>query len=125
MYPVFFTLFYSSHSHSITATPLQVGDHEYGHLEGSTRIEVIPIRTMLRGLCYKLKLSDPLPLNPDYFMFAVSSFSQGEDEMEKINLMIAANDTWQGIVGNSWPYSKGQKISRVFFMMSQLLGWGV
>ena len=33
--------------------------------------------------------------------------------------MIAANDTWQGIVGNRWPYSKGLKISKGFFMTFQ------
>ena len=69
---------------------------------------MIPVRTILRGLCYKLKLSNPLPLNPDYFTIYVSSSIQGVDKLEKIDLMIAANDTWQGIVGDSWPYNKGQ-----------------
>jgi hypothetical protein len=78
---------------------------------------VIPVRTVFQGLCYKLKLSNPLPLNsvtlnPEYFSFYVSSFSQGIDKLEKINLMIAANNTWQGIVENNWPYSQGREISK-------------
>ena len=56
--------------------------------------------------------SKPMPLNPDNFLFFVSNFNQSEDKLEKINLMIAANDTWQGIIGDYWPYSKGQKISK-------------
>ena len=67
---------------------------------------------MVRGLCYKMTASKPMPLNPDNFLFFVSNFNQSEDKLEKINLMIAANDTWQGIIGDYWPYSKGQKISK-------------
>ena len=64
-----------------------------------------------------MKLSKPIPLNsitlnPEYFSFYVSSFSQGIDKLEKINLMIATNNTWQGIVGNNWPYSQGTEISK-------------
>ena len=83
------------------------------------RIEIIAIKTMLRGLCYKLKSSDPLPMNPEYVIFQISSMTQGIDKLEKINLMIASNDTWQGIVRSSWPYSKGLKISNWFLMTSQ------
>ena len=59
-----------------------------------------------------MTLSNPLPLNPDSFLFFINNFIQSEDKLEKMNLMIAANDTWQGIVGNSWPYSQGQEISK-------------
>ena len=99
--------------------PLQVGTHNYVDFWGPKRIELIPIRTTVRGLCYKMTLSNPLPLNPERFLFFISNFIQSEDKLEKINLMIAANDTWQGIIGNYWPYSKGQKISKGLFMMSQ------
>ena len=99
--------------------PLQVGTHNYVDFWGPKRIELIPIRTTVRGLCYKMTLSNPLPLNPERFLFFISNFIQSEDKLEKMNLMIAANDTWQGIIGNYWPYSKGQKISKGLFMMSQ------
>jgi hypothetical protein len=59
-----------------------------------------------------LKLSDPLTANPNYFPFLVSSYIQGIDKLEKMNLMIAANNTWQGIVGDNWPYGQGKKISK-------------
>ena len=70
------------------------------------------MRTIYRGLCYKLKLSNPLPLNSktldsDYFKIFISNLIQGIDKLENIDLMIAANDTWQGIVGDNWPYSQG------------------
>ena len=78
------------------------------NLNTNGRVEVIPIRRIFHGLCYKIKLSNPLPLNPDYLIFYVSSSIQGVDKLDKIDLMIAANDTWQGIVGNSWLYNKGQ-----------------
>ena len=112
----YFPLFSSSRSNSYDFIPLQVGTHDYVDLFGTTiRIEVIPVRTIYRGLCYKLKLSNPLPLssitlNPDYFMFHITSFIQGIDSLKHIDLMIAANNTWQGIVGNNWPYSQGQEI---------------
>ena len=109
----YFPLFSSTRSNPYDFIPLQVGTHDYDDLFGTTiRIELIPVRTIYRGLCYKLKLSNPLPsssiaLNPDYFMFHISSFIQGIDKLEHIDLMIAANNTWQGIVGNNWPYSQG------------------
>ena len=46
----------------------------------------------------------------------IGSSIQSKDKLEKIHLMIAANNTWQGIVGYNWPYSKGLKISKGFFM---------
>ena len=104
---------YASCSKSHDFIPLQVGTQDCVDLLGTTiRIELIPVRTIYRGLCYKLKLSNPLPLssitlNPDYFLFHISSFIQGIDKLEHIDLMIAANNTWQGIVGNNWPYSQG------------------
>ena len=87
---------------------LQVGTHSYVENNTTIRIEVIPIRTIFHGLCYKIKLSNPLPLNPEYLTFYVDSSIQGVDKLDKIDLMIAANNTWQGIVGSSWPYNKGQ-----------------
>ena len=111
---IIFKYFYSPCSYSYNFIPLQVGAYDYGT---TIRIELIPVRTIYRGLCYKLKLSNTLPLssntlNPDWFMFHISSFIQGIDKLEHIDLMIAANNTWQGIVGSNWPYSQGQEISK-------------
>ena len=50
-----------------------------------------------------MKLSKSLPLNPDYFVIFVTSSIQDGDKLEKIDLMIAADDTWQGIVSDNWP----------------------
>ena len=111
----YFLLFYSN---VINLIPLQVGTHTYEESPGKTRrIELIPVRTIYRGLCYKLKLSKPLLLNsvtldPDYFIFFVSSFVKGIDELEHVDLMIAANNTWQGVVGDIWPYSKGWEFQK-------------
>ena len=92
-----------------------MGTHTYEDYLGTRRIELIPVRTIYHGLCYKLKTSNPLPLNsrpldPDHFNIFISNFIQGKDKLENIDLMIAANGTWQGIVGNNWPYSQGQEI---------------
>ena len=82
---------------------LQVGIHNYVDYYGTNRqIETIPIRTKTQGLCYKLKISNL----GSYFSVFIGSSIQGLDKLEKINLMIAATDTWQGIVGSRWPYSK-------------------
>ena len=82
---------------------LQVGMHNYVDYYGTNRqIETIPIRTKTQGLCYKLKISNL----GSYFSVFIGSSIQGLDQLEKINLMIAATDTWQGIVGSRWPYSK-------------------
>ena len=106
-------LFYSYCSNSFTPQPLQIGTHDYVDVLGNPiRIELIPVRTMYRGLCYTVKSSNPLPLNsmtratlnPNYFVLHVSSSIQGIDKLGKINLLIAANNTWQGIVGNTWPH---------------------
>ena len=94
---------YFSCSNSFNVVPLQLGTHDYIDLRGTIRIEVIPVRTIFQGLCYKLELSNPLPFNPDYFIIFVTSSIQDVDKLEKIDLMIAANDTWQGIVADNWP----------------------
>ena len=94
-------------SNSLNVVPLQLGTHNYNDYLSTRRIEVIPVRTIFQGLCYKLKLSNPLPKNQGYFVIFVTSSIQGVDKLEKIDLMIAANDTWQGIVTNNWPYNKG------------------
>ena len=111
----YFSPFYFSDSMSLTGiTPLQIGSHNYyvDYFGNSGTIEIIPIRTTTQGLCYKLT-----PSEPGYMNIFVSSSSI--DKLEKINLMIAANNTWQGIVGNKWPYSKGLKISKSLYLTFQ------
>ena len=111
----YFSLFYFSYSGSYNVVPLQVGTHNYvDYFHNNVKIETIPIRTIIRGLCYKLKLSKP----SNYFTFFIGSSIQSLDKLDKMNLMIAAENTWQGIVGDRWPYSKGLKISKGFFMTS-------
>ena len=112
----YFSLFYFSYSNSYNVVPLQVGAHNYvDYFNNNGIIETIPIRTKTRGLCYKLKLSNP----SNYFQLFIGSSIQSLDKLEKMYLMIAAENTWQGIVGGRWPYSKGLKISKGFFMTSR------
>ena len=77
-------------------TVLKVGVHKYDN-EG--KIEVIPVPTILRGLCYKIKFSKPLLYNPDwtsYRQLIVSSSVKGVDELKNIDILIASENTWQG-----------------------------
>ena len=104
------SLIYSFYSNSFTVTPLQVGANDYVDSFGTHgRLEIIPVRTTTQGLCYKLTLSN---IHMNGFLFFIGSSIQSLDKLEKINLMIATNDTWQGIVGNKWPYTKGLKIPK-------------
>ena len=110
-------LIYYFYSNLFTVTPLQVGTHDYVDYFGTHgRLEIIPVRTTTQGLCYKLTLSN---IHMNELVFFIGSSIQGLDKLEKINLMIATNDTWQGIVGNKWPYTKGLKIPKEFFMTFQ------
>ena len=113
----YFSLSYSSYSNSYSLNnSLQVGTNSYVDFLGKNgTIEIIPIRTKTQGLCYKLTPSEP----PNYMNIFIGSSSQSKDKLEKINLMIAANNTWQGIVGNKWPYSKGLKISKSLYLTFQ------
>ena len=81
-----------------TAT-LKIGKHDYFGLQ----LTLLPVRTMHRGLCYKLEpLSDQsLPL-----YLIVTSSSKNEDKLKKIHLFVASNNTWQGTIIVRWPYSK-------------------
>ena len=82
-----------------------MGTHDYF----GQQVEVLPVRTMMHGLCYKLEFSFPLSYeNFQYFGLLMSSSNQLQDidELKKINLLIAANNTWQGIIHKNWPYSK-------------------
>ena len=104
---LFFTILLSPYSNSYSFNnSVQVGMNNFvDYLGKNGTLEVIPMRTRTKGLCYKLTSSNPSQMN-----FFIGSSIQSLDKLEKINLMIAANDTWQGIVGSRWPYSKSMKI---------------
>ena len=70
-------------------------------------IQVMPMRTQTYGLCYKLQFSNPLPDPPNapLALFMIN-YAKGIDKLKKIKLLIASNNTWQGIITDNWPYSK-------------------
>ena len=72
------------------------------------RVELVPIRTFLQGLCYKLKFLDPKPFDPSASLqfFISSNISKGMDKLEKVSVTVVSSNTWQGIIGNGWPYTK-------------------
>ena len=79
-------------------TILKIGkNHYYGR-----ELELLPIRTTHRGLCYKLELLSDRSLKLDLM---VSSFSKANDRLKRVDLFIAAKNTWQGTI-NTWPSSK-------------------
>ena len=62
------------------------------------------------GLCYKLNLSKSLipiglevPMNGLSFLMT-TSIKQGIDKLTAFKLIIAAENTWQGIIYGRWPY---------------------
>ena len=79
--------------------PLKIGKHDYFGNE----LELLPIRTMHRGLCYKLELSSDLSLD---LHLVVTSSSKTKDKLKKVHLFVASKNTWQGIITYRWPYSK-------------------
>ena len=81
--------------------PLQIGIHDYN----GTKIEVVPIRTMGYGLCHKFKMSKPFPTFGK-LQIVIGSSSLETDRLHKVDLFIAAENTWQGTIGHGWPYSK-------------------
>ena len=83
-----------SHSYRTSAglIPFQTGEHNYY----GTRIEVAPIRTMGNGLCYKFNMTNPFPLANFQFQIIIGSSNLGIDKLNKVDLFIAAENTWQG-----------------------------
>lgn len=76
---------------------LETGEHDYF----GTRIKVGPIKTMIRGLCYKFNFSNPLPLPNKELYLVVGSSVLGLDKLKKVDLYIGAENTWQGTIGLS------------------------
>ena len=86
----------------IPLIPLQIGEQDYN----GTRIEVVPIRTVGNGLCYKFHLTNPFPLYGYALQMVIGSSNLGTDKLNKVDLFIAAENTWQGTIISDWPYSK-------------------
>ena len=69
------------------------------------------VRTFHSGLCYKLELSskDMIPVIRGVetsFTFQIQCKKNETDRLSKVSLMLAANNTWQGISFGNWPYSE-------------------
>ena len=82
----------------IKTKPIKVGKYNYFGFE----LELLPVRTLVRGLCYKLEISSEKPL---WLHFIVSSSSKTKDRLKRVDLFMAAENTWQGTI-HKWPYSK-------------------
>ena len=78
---------------------MKIGRQEY--LGGLLDVETI--NTMYNGLCFKMNFSNPLPTSfQNAFTLIISSKDQ---DLKKIQLTIAADNTWQGIIEQTWPYN--------------------
>ena len=75
------------------------GVHDYF---GINKINVSYVHTVKNGLCYKLELKNPFP----FIQIMVNSNLEGMDRLTKVNLMVAAKNTWQGVILNDWPYNQ-------------------
>ena len=84
--------------------PLRLGANEYS----GSQIDAAQVVTIGKGLCYKLEfLEKSVPTNVDEsFTFIMASSLQGVDKLKSFHLMIASNNTWQGLVYASWPNDK-------------------
>ena len=86
---------------------METGKNDYFGKE----IYVEEIQTLHSGLCYKLELTskDIIPVAngvENSFMLRIQCKKNGTDRLSKVNLMLAANNTWQGISFGYWPYSQ-------------------
>ena len=80
---------------------ITLGPGNYDYFPNN-KIEVSHVRTVKNGLCYKLDMENPFP----YIQIMVNSNLEGMDRLTKVNLMVAAKNTWQGIILNDWPYNQ-------------------
>ena len=83
---------------------LRPGNYDYFP---NNKIDISYIRTAKSGFCYKLELEKPFPFESFPFIsIIVTSNSEGDDKLTKVNLMVAGKNTWQGIISNVWPYNQ-------------------
>ena len=90
---------------------LKIGKNDYFGKE----VYLEEVRTFHCGLCYKLKLSskDIIPVIRGVetsFTFRIQCKENGREKLPKVSLMLAANNTWQGISFGNWPYSKNPPV---------------
>ena len=88
-------------SNSYTLHELNEGKQNYCDQD----IEMRPVPTVLQGLCYRLLFTNPL-LESNYLTLVLSTSLSGIDKLKKMDLFVVTKDTWQGIIGKTWPYSK-------------------
>ena len=65
-------------------------------------VEVEMVKTFLNGLCYKLQFFEYFE-NRNNLMMIISS---SVENLKSVQILVAANNTWQGIIGNTWPYNE-------------------
>ena len=95
---IFYRLYTNGTFEIVTLTP--PGSYDYFP---NNKVDVSYVRTIKNGLCYKLELESPV----SFIQIIVSSSNlQGIDKLTKVNMMIAAKNTWQGIILNDWPYNQ-------------------
>ena len=96
----------------LTLTPLSIGNWSY--LEVGTHeyfgqvIKTTPIRTT-SGFCYKIENKATKFQYETSFLFNVMDIIGQKnqiDKIEKINLYVAADNTWQGVTYGSWANTK-------------------
>jgi hypothetical protein len=78
---------------------LRPGKYDYSL---NNKIDVSHVRTIKNGLCYKLEFENPV----SFFQIIVMSSLQETNKLTKVNLIVAAKNTWQGIILNDWPYNQ-------------------
>ena len=53
-----------------------------------------------------MKFSDYFEHTEHLGLMISSSLSNGMDKLKRVQILVAAENTWQGIIGNTWPYSE-------------------
>ena len=75
------------------------------------QIDVYQTYTMSYGICYVIENTEKVsPLT--YISVVLKDLnSENGDKLSKVNLFIAASETWYGIITNVWPYFELQEHS--------------
>ena len=86
---------------------MEEGNHEYF----GQSIETTPIRTT-SGLCYKVESKATKFEYETSFLYTVFDIDEKInpiDKLQKINLFVVADNTWQGVIYESWANTKKPK----------------
>ena len=78
------------------------------------KIDVYQTYTLNYGICYVIESTEKV--SPWIYMtiFLKNLNSENGDKLSKVNLFIAAHETWYGITSNIWPYFELEKHSFSF-----------